>query len=135
MTELQARWMQQVQDYYRDQYPRSMQAKVAEILPHGQAALKALFETLILNVSAQYRTVPDVAAIRTALQEVREGYPELTQPVAPAGLIEDKHGGIPIEVLHEYGQHLADMMISGDESWRTDGYHKRWLQARGFTAE
>ena len=135
MTELQARWMQQVQDYYRDQYPRSMQAKVAEILPRGQAALKALFDVLILNVSAQYRTVPDVAAIRTALQEVREGYPELSQPIAPAGLIEDRHGGIPIEVLHEYGAHIARLMTEGDDTWRSDEYYKWWLAQRGYASE
>ena len=123
-------WLSQVEDYYRDTYPRSMRAKVAEILPHGQAALKALFDVLILNVSAQYRTVPDVVAIRTALQEVREGYPELSQPVQNVPLLTDA-GGIPIEHLHEYGEHLAELMAAGDDRWKQEDYHMVWLSQRG----
>lgn len=87
MTELQSRWMQAVEDYYRDQYPRTMRAKVAEILPGSDAALRALYNVLIRSVSAQYRTVPDVIAVQAALSEVHEAYPELSAPPVP--LLED----------------------------------------------
>lgn len=83
MTDLQAQWMKAVEDYYRDEYPRTMRAKIAEILPKSKPALSALYNTLIENVSAQYRTVPDLIAIRSAMREVIEGYPELSSPSVP----------------------------------------------------
>jgi hypothetical protein len=83
LTELQSKWIKQIEDYYRDTYPLSMKKKVAEILPTGERALSALYTTVIHTVSAQYRTVPDVIAIETALCEVAEAYPELSSPPVP----------------------------------------------------
>ena len=134
MTELQARWIQQVEDYYRDTYPRSMQVKIIDILPKSQPALKALFEVIIHSVSAQYRTVPDVAAIEKALHEVADGYPELSQP-APVALLPDNTEGIPLEAIHEYGRHLSEMIMGGDESWRNEGYHEKWLRENGYISQ
>lgn len=83
LNEDQGRFIKAVEDYYRDTYPRTMRAKVAEVLPRSHGALQALYNTLIRNVSAQYKTVPDVMAIQEAMTEVWEGYPELSAPPVP----------------------------------------------------
>ena len=83
MTDLQTKLIKAVEDYYRDTYPASMRKKVIEILPVGEQTLHALYNTIIRNVSAQYRTVPDVIAIQAAMNEVAEAYPELSAPSVP----------------------------------------------------
>lgn len=80
MTESQTRFIKYVEDYYRDTYPATMRAKIADVLPTTPAALSALYETLIHSVSAQYRTAPDVLAIEKAMKETAEAYPELSEP-------------------------------------------------------
>jgi hypothetical protein len=82
-----------VEDYYRDSYPVSMRAKVAEILPDRSEHLRALFGVLIHDVSAQYRTVPDVRAVEAALREVDEAYPELRAESQDVPLLEDAPAG------------------------------------------
>lgn len=83
MNELQSKWIEYIENYYRDKYPKTMKAKIAAIIPSGQAALQALYETLIHTVSAQYRTAPDVLAIEKAIKETAEAYPELSAPPVP----------------------------------------------------
>lgn len=94
MTEEQSKFIRAIEDYYRDTYPKTMKAKVAQILPKSHAALQALYNTLIHNVSAQYRTAPDVMAIEAALREVAEAYPELSAPQVP--LLQDAPNGTSV---------------------------------------
>jgi hypothetical protein len=106
MTELQGKWIKAIEDYYRDSYPASMRKKVLEILPKRQEALSALYETIINTVSAQYRTVPDVIAIQSAISEVIDGYPELSpysynNQQSGAKQISDDAGFIPSEQWEE----------------------------------
>jgi len=93
LTESQTRFIGYVEDYYRDEYPRTMKAKIAAILPTKPEALSALYETLIHTVSAQYRTAPDVLAIEKAIKETAEAYPELSSPQVP--LLQDAPRGTP----------------------------------------
>jgi hypothetical protein len=83
LTELQSKFIRAVEDYYRDKYPPTMQAKVADALPSSDEGLKALYNVLIRTVSAKYRTVPDLIAIQRAMNEVAEAYPELSAPPVP----------------------------------------------------
>lgn len=71
------KWLQWIEDYYRDTFPRSMRVKVYNVLPTSQKALSALYDEIISTVSAQYRTVPDKQAVVKALNQVEEAYPEL----------------------------------------------------------
>lgn len=78
----------QVEDYYRDTYPREMWLRVEPLLPSGKAALSRLFDLVIRDNDAWKRSVkvPDVVAIERALEELEVGYPELrTVPVALIG--------------------------------------------------
>lgn len=109
MTELQIKWINAVEDYYRDSYPATMRKKVGEILPRTEPVLRALYDTVIRNVSAQYRTVPDVQAIEQAMAEVAE-YQEMI--ATDALRIEDK-GPVSRGEAAEFMGRLARALSEG----------------------
>ncbi len=78
-SDFRARWIRSMEEYYRDQYPKVMRAKVYKILPTDAKRLEVLFDVCTRDPDAWKRSVkvPDVVAVETALSEVRETYPEL----------------------------------------------------------
>jgi hypothetical protein len=101
LTEVKERFIRQLEDYYRDSYPVSMRKKVFELLPAEEVQLKALFGILIHNVSAQYRTVPDVLAVEKAIGELTELYPEYRIGAHRPLLLEDARAGTDLSALWE----------------------------------
>lgn len=87
MTQKEA-FKKQIEDYYRDTYPREMWLRVEPLLPSGKRSLSQLFDIVIRDEGAWKRSVkvPDVVAIERAREELEVGYPELrAEPIALIG--------------------------------------------------
>lgn len=129
MTELQTKWIRAIEDYYRDTYPATMRKKVGEILPTGEKALQALYDTLIRSVEARYRTVPDVIAIQQCMNEVWEAYPELSAPDVP--LLQDAPPGTSAaEWFHLFKEALS-LGINPKEYTAM----REWLKRKGVALD
>lgn len=74
--DLRDKWLDQLEDYYRDKYPTIMRIKIKERLPKDMDTLKALFDIVVLRHKAQFGKVPDLAVVIESLQELYEVYPE-----------------------------------------------------------
>jgi hypothetical protein len=87
LTELQGKWIKYIETAYGDNYNPAMLREVERVLPKSEESLRALKDVLLRTVDDKFRKVPGLMAIKAALREVIETYPELSAPPVP--LLED----------------------------------------------
>ncbi len=102
-TDQRDRWLQAMQQYYRDTYPAPMYRDVRAMLPASTERLTTLSQIVKRNVPAQFKCVPDVAAVDKALTEMYETHPEYTALATDRLQIEEDAG------LEDYTDEVRDL--------------------------
>ena len=110
-----AQFFHSVEEYYGVKYRESMKAPLTALLsnlPRGYYQI--LFRYLRMNVSADYKSVPDEKAIRECMKEVDDAYPEFRKTSYnrishTRAQITDEAGTIPAELGRQY---IDDIMAA-----------------------
>lgn len=140
-----------VERYYGVEYRDTMKAPLRALLdglPPGYYQI--LFRHLRINVSADYKSVPDEKAIRECMKEIDEAYPEFRkesynqQITHTRAQIEDDAGAIPAALGRQY---ITDIMAAfrndeirpvseegrdGDTRMTPYEYEQRWKKEHGI---
>ena len=110
-SDFRSRWIRSMEEYYRDQYPKVMRAKVYKILPTDAKRLEVLFDVCTRDPDAWKRSVkvPDVVAVERALIQVHESHPEL-QPYSYNRQAAREENQITEDAGFDYSAEVGNLM-------------------------